>query len=459
MLKSLLNILCNQIFLSGIILLIGSENAFSKPLAQQIFEHQIKMKCDDASVEEVNRLKKTCSPNFSNSSSLSLDNNQKNLKNIDKIVEYLTFKSIGKLESKKLSCMMENFRYLKDNVEIQKPLVDKTCTKLGLLKDSLDNQAFIESWLDTYYSANDRSIRTVPKNIYEKNQTIIKQLKDKLFLYQKVENMIRGTDSLLSSVRIYEAIKSKLKGGFVHTSDTPKEVCAYLSENISNFLNDDYESIHNSKKFLDENMNQESNNWVNNEKLKISLWASSSRNDYLSQFVNDPNTKKSTYCRMEGRYGEGIKAREALYYLGYLSIGVLTGGVSRIVVAAVDSESTIAALYAVKIALVADIAGTVLVGAKQTFDVCNTTMSIVSEARSCNTNLKKNYYNLYSQKENASQCVLSAAMNILSIGFSSYLAHGALAEAALENNFIRDMTLRSSETEKKILELSLVTKK
>ena len=458
MLKSLLNILYNQILPFGIILLIGTENVFSKPIAQQIFEHQIKMKCDEPSIEEVDRLAKSCQHTSSNHSSLRFENDQQNLKNIDKVVEYLTFKSIGELESKKLSCMMENYRFLKENVEIQKAAVDKTCLKLDLLKDSLDNQAFIESWLKTYNTANDRSVRTVSPNIYEKNKKIIKQLEGTLFLYQKEESTIRNTDSLLSSVRIYDVLRSRLKGGLVKKADDSKQACLYLSQNISDFLNDDFKNIYNSKKILDENINKNLKNWVDDEKLKISLWASSSRDDYLNQLGNDLVTKKSTYCRMEGRYGEGIKARNAMLTLGYLAIGILTGSASRIAVAAADAESTIMMINAAKLALVTDIVGAALVGTKQTMEACKKNMSIVSEARSCKLNTKKNYYNLYSQKEKASQCILTATLSVLSVGFSAFLANGTLAEATMENNFIKEMTLRSSQTEKKLLELSLPTK-
>lgn len=450
----MINILQNQIFKLVIIFLTATGNAFSTPMAQQIFEHQIKMKCTEASIEEVDRIKNNCSH-----SSLRLSSNHQNLENIDSVVEFLAFKSIAELESNKLSCMIESFSYLKDNVEIQKKALNATCSKLDLIKDSLDNQVFIESWIKTYTSANDRSLRIIPADIYEKNKKTIKKLEEKLLLYKNEENAIRGTDSLLSSVRIYEAVKKRFKGGLITKPDEAEQTCAYLSQNISSFLNDDYESILNSKKFLDESMKKDADKWIGDEKLKISLWESSSRDDYLKQLGNDPNTIKSTYCRMEGRYGAGVKVRNELYSLGYLSIGILTGGFSRIAVAAADAESTAATIYAAKIALGADILGTVLVGAKQTIEACKVKMNIVSEEKSCKLNSKKNYYSLYSQKEKTSKCVLTAALSVLSVGFSAYLANGTLAEATLENNFIKEMTLRSSITEKKLLELSSTNKK
>jgi hypothetical protein len=427
---------------------MGNENCFAEnSYAQKLFEHHIQMKCDEASFDEADALTRNCSQQ----NSIDFTKMRKNLNDIDKLIEYITFKSIAEIEARKLTCLMNNFSYLKNDAKIREKVINETCSKLDLLKDILDNQAFIEKWLVTYRAANDRSLRIIEKSTFEENKKIIKILEERLLFYQSEEEVIRGTDSLLSSIKIFDEIKSKFKSDYFFSADSPKEVCTFLSKKVPEFLEEDYIVIVKSKKMIDEYIKKNSE-WVEDDGFKESLWATSSRDDYFNQVLSDSSIKKSTICRMEGRYGAGAKLRDSTNYLSYIFAGIVTAELSNIAVAiaVASEEGTALTLNLARGAMGVDILGAALISTKQIINRCRDKLIVLSDSNTCKPSSKDGFYNLYSQRVAASKCLLTATTGILSVGFSAILARGALSEATLKHRFVKELTVRSAVTKKKL---------
>jgi hypothetical protein len=176
-----------------ILFLVGSVS-WSKPLSQMIYESQIKRRCADVSEIEVNTLR-TCSPNRFGQS----------IGDLDKAAEYLVFKPIAESESNRLKCLLSQASRLRYNQDVQTTAVNHTCSKLAFLKEIISNEAFLQSWIKSYTTANDRRVRDISDEEFKNNEAVLNELQQRLGVVRELASSLRASDVLLAnlSARFY----------------------------------------------------------------------------------------------------------------------------------------------------------------------------------------------------------------------------------------------------------------
>ncbi len=295
--------------------------SWAKPFSQEIYEEQIKMRCADVSQSEIDTLK-----------SCEHDSSKNQFHDLDQVAEYLVFNPIAERESSQLTCMLDQARKFRDDPHLQNDTIHNICeekdivfngkseTKIELLRDTLNDEASLTSWLQTYTNVNDPTVRQIPEREYAKNIAVIAELKKRLKIDQDLEESIRASNPLLSSPSVFGAIQSRFADGYLVSGDSTKKVCLYLRANAKSLLDNDVYNLKYAKKTYDEKLKSGAG-WLDDEPFKRRLWESGSRDAVFGQLERDQKFQQSTFCRMEGRYGKGAKTRDALYNIATLALG------------------------------------------------------------------------------------------------------------------------------------------
>ncbi len=390
-----------------------------KPLSQQLYEDQIQRQCDVASETEIGTLARCLG-------SLQRDPKQ----NLDELSEFLTLKPIASEEAMRLQCLHAHITKLKDNDDLLELAVNKTCEnkaeKLELLRDAIENQDYYRNQISTYKSLNDRSLRRVSDEEYEKNSELLKYLKSQSKMYGHIEESIRSSDVLLSSPKIFDEVKSSLKKGFLFSGEAPLKVCEQIRKNAKKLLSETAQEVDQARRALASKINNDSD-WPNDESFKRALWNSNSGQNVVRK-LTAAGLKNSTYCRMEGRYGQGAETRDKILNLTTLAMGGVGPALGRIAILATNYKRVDAAVLAARGALGVDVTVGTVLGASQTMKACQKKIDLVSEEKSCRPLTNNEFKGLFYKKLEADDCLLAASLTVVSGGLSAVGIRTALLD-------------------------------
>jgi hypothetical protein len=251
----------------------------------------------------------------------------------------------------------------------------------------------------------------------------------------------------LTSPHVFEAISEKFKEGIIFSSDTAEEACRFLKIEVTSLLSKDLTDLEKSKSFIEKKL-KESEQWLEDESFKRSLWNSGSRNSVWKDFEKDSEFQKSTMCRMDGRYGQGAQTRDVLFNLFTLAAGVGISSLGKIAIMAAYGEKAEVALTSARLSMGVDIAVGTYFSAKQTMEACHEKLEILSDSKACEPLSLENFKSLYFKKSEANQCLLTASLSIAGAG----LAGLGVKSTVYSNNpkLANELQGRSATTQTKI---------
>jgi hypothetical protein len=416
MLRLIRSLSCRYI-LTFLGLCVCSSNLLAKPVSQIIFEEQNKIKCTDASLDEINKLQCVNA------------NAPKGFRDLDQTAEYLVFQPIAEKQSVQLTCLLSQERLIRDDADFRETAFKTSCSRLGQLKSAIKEEAEANNQLQVYFgSKNDSPFFNSSDEEWEKSNPIspmiapekrpaiyaaIAELRKKRSYNRDLIQSIRETDPLLSSSGIFDAVNHRFAEGIIFASDTPEQACNFLRKNIIGLINSDIAKTKKSKKIIDDGLNDNSNTWLADESIKRALWSGADKGELLKKFSENPGLLKSTYCRMEGRYGKSAKTRDVIYGLGTFALGGIAGSIGKIAMLGVEAESTGIALTVSRVALGIDITSGSIANLNSVMNDCGDRIKVLANENSCLSPDGKTDPKLFYSRLDAQNCLYSASMALL----------------------------------------------
>ncbi len=286
----------------------------AKPITQLIYEDVKNKKCLELSQNEMNQIAEICKPQKNNQnqfvSQLSLDD----------ITEQTVFSQLLNNQIDKTECVINQQKWILKNRVYLNKIVSSTCEKLPQLKTKLIEIENLNHKINGLKKTIDATIRTVPKDYRLKTKKEIQKLEKIKSLYATDVQNIKDTQILLKSSGLFQEISDQLTGDGALTSEkSADQSCQYLQKNIKNILKDNLKQMKSSLKDLNNSLKDQK---ISSD-LKSQLWQSNSGFE-LRKTIRQTESellKNGLICRMESRYGEGVKIRNDLINIGTMALG------------------------------------------------------------------------------------------------------------------------------------------
>lgn len=414
--------------------------AFGSPsIAQSVFEETRRKKCVGVTPMEIQRLGGDCF-DFSG---------KPYLQDLDLLAEFLVFEPIAQLEKARIACTIDQTSLLKKNHKIREDAIASACNRLPDIKRVRDDIRDINRELNSF-SKNDAvseacELRGRPRQDCivgksNKEQSHIAALKVILAMKTNEERLLRITNPLLSSPTVYEEVSRSLTPGIVIWEPSAEKTCLLLRKSAQSWVAKDLEVLKQSSRVLNSKLEQP--NWISDQSLKESLWNSGSKDIRLAS-TQHKGLSESTYCRLEGRYGEGAKLVDRLGslaingtllilpFVGELALGITS---FRVGAGAINSiRRTEAMAMAARASLGFELGANAILTTTELMNSCGEKMSALSSTRKCGANTPNEVEAQYFRIKEANSCFFSIGMSLLSGGASvalTKLGHARPREAA-----------------------------
>lgn len=286
----------------------------------------------------------------------------------------------------------------------------------------------------------------------------MKELSARLELYREKINVLRDTDVLLSSPKFYETASKGLISGYGVFHKTPRDVCDNLKRTGKKLLQSDFGVVTKTRMNIESKMKE--TDWIKDTDLKVELWSSSSRFELISNLKSDSGDfQKSTFCRMEARYGEGHIYKQNLKqaslvggsfflpavgrFLGKVAVeGINAGRIIapelihlnrfvgwKVLGEVVKDENIMIAATAQRVGNILGIAAGFIPAVPAISDACKEKIKMAANKKTCEATSDEQYKKLFFLRQEANQCALIAGMGIVSAGIGVYATRGLLKEA------------------------------
>lgn len=286
----------------------------AKPITQLIYEDVKNKKCLDPSQNEINKITEICKPQKNN------QNKSVSQLSLDDITEQTVFSQLLANQIDKAQCVISQQKWILGNRDYLNKMVSSTCKKLPQLKTSLVEIENLNQKINGLKKTIDGTIRIVPQDYRLKTEKEIQKLEKIKSLYTTDVQNIKDTQILLKSSGLFQEISDQLTGdGMLKLEKTADQSCQYLQKNIKNILKVNLKEMKASLKDLKQSRKDQEIS----SNLKAQLWQSSSGFELRKMISKDESEilKNGLICRMESRYGEGVKIRNDLINIGTMVFG------------------------------------------------------------------------------------------------------------------------------------------
>lgn len=390
------------------------KNVFAYNFSQEIFEKQNNIKCLDANKEE-NDLLISCTQ-FAQKS---------NFDNFDKTSEFIVFNSIAKMELPRLKCQLDQMQYLFNNKEVFNNAIIQSCQILPNIFNLKNEQKKISEEIESQSNILNRDVRRHSPEDLKRIHAKIDDLNAQLSNVNSALYGLKNTDTLLSSNQIYNSIIEKFSGSLFQSAPSLQKVCEELPAIAKSGLKTDLENLNNSYQLLSKQF-KNSEEIILDKDTKIALWNSYSKNDFLNAIKNNPNLLKSTYCRMEGRYGtESKKNSDVVKNLGIAALSVIpmlflpeTGLIASVI----NFKSPMLAerWFSISRAFIGfDLVTAAGLDLKNIHENCKDKITVASANNQCDSSDPKQMQNFYNKTLEVQQCLKSVALTLISQGLTA----------------------------------------
>lgn len=390
-------------FISAILFLLPDTSVLAQAFNQQIYEEMYKVKCAKADAVEISAL-------HCKTKTVQVPEEL----NLDSAAEHIVFTDLAIREQQRLSCLTETTKYLIQDKDMQQRAVNTTCSHLDGVSSAIDNIEFLKKWIKSFETINDPTIRVVPREQMERNDLILRDLRARLGLYEEYLKTFKEFDPLLGSSEIYEFVESELKPNFLGIKKDPVAICEKLKSKVGLLLQKDLQKHQENSKLI-QNRIESKEGFTKDTEIKTKLWNTVGRSELVKTFSNEADFEKSTYCRMEGRYGVGAVNAEKLILLASFGLG---GGISLIgKIGSIEKIRKISALRKLmKFATYASIVTGFSFTANSINEACQQKLTAVSGKDVCESreDFKSNYY----RTQQGNECLIASAGGILMSGLS-----------------------------------------
>lgn len=376
----------------------------AKPMTQLIYEDVKNKKCLEPSLTEYNQVKEICNTEKNNQIQKISQTS------LDEITEETIFSQLLAEQIEKTECAKAQQKWILANRNSMSKMISSTCDKLPQLKISLKQVDSLDQKIKGLKKTIDATVRIVPKNDRIKTEKEIQKLEKIKSLYAADVQNIKDTQILLKSPGLFQEISNQLTGtGALNLEKSAEQSCQFLHKNTKKILKENLEEIRDSLK----NLKQSLKDQKISSNLKGQLWQSTSGFKLRSQiFKNESHLlQNGLICRMESRYGEGVKIRNDLINIGTLALGGASYFSGRLV-------SELAAMNLSKPVLIgrslvaAEAAAEISLAAYTIQQQCQTKIT-QTDAKICDISEKSLQAEL-----DQNECLYAAAAGLLTTGFS-----------------------------------------
>lgn len=382
----------------------------AEPIAQRIYEDQIKRRCDKVAVTEIEQLEQ-CSG----------ERRHPTIEDLEDTADYLVFKSIAKKELAQLNCMIQDMSHIQKQPELRKLLVSQACSKIEDLAKVKSYEKPTRNWVESHEKTNDPWMRSIPEDEYKNVSSALTTKKKQLKLLEEWQNTLFHTDSILSLPSVQKFVTDELAGSTFSNPKSPDQVCALLSKKLDSFFIEDKNELVKAKNYIEEKTGQK--DWYKDNDFKRDLWQSAARREFVKGLEGIDSLKKSTLCRMEGRYGIGADTKDALSNLGILALGGAASALGRMAVVGASGLRSEAALAATRVAFGFDVGANAMLAGKGVIDACKQKINVLTDQSAC-TNSDYSFR----LRNQVNECAYSASLALLSGGMATTGLRG-LADA------------------------------
>jgi len=389
---------------SVFIFLIGvSQYIWATPFSQQLYEERNKIRCEIASASEISLLQCQLKSN-------------RTYKDLDKLSEHLVFSELATRELDSLKCLNAETEVIKTNDDVRSSALKYTCSRIDSLRRMLKSADFLEKEIKSYEKINDGAIRIVPAEESKSNDLLLNELRAKLTLTQENIRLLRENDLLLGLPSVFEFVSEEVNEPFYRNKKDEKNICTELTKKLPQLLAKDAQDMKQSQMFIEKRMKNDY--WIDDTSFKRQLWGSSGRTDLISQLKKTADLSKSTFCRLEGRYGQGAVGADKLKLIASLGVGFEIAAVGRLVGLLFIKRMETAYKVARVAAAVEILAGTAYT-AHDISEACREKLNAMSEKKSCEAIGETQMKTLFFKEQEAKDCLIASASGAIFAGMSA----------------------------------------
>ena len=376
----------------------------AKPITQLIYEDVKNKKCLEPSTEELKKVKALCALKDN-----IQDQKKMNQEALDEITEHTVFSNLIDQEILKTKCAIEKQKWILQNNDYLNKAIISACEKMPQLKTNLLEIEKLNNQISGLEKTLDSTVRIVPDDYRSKTELEIKKLNKINSLYAADVQNIKDTQILFKSDGLYQTIHQQLTGeGLLTFEKSADQSCQYLHQNTYELLN---ENLNKMTKSVNELSLSQKNHEIS-QALKEQLWQSNSGFELRSWIQKDESSLliNGLTCRMESRFGEGVKIRYKLLNIGSLAVGGASYFSARLVaeLSAINISSPV--LIGRSLA-VAEAAGNVSLASYIANEHCQTQITPTTK-KSCIVSDKTIQAEL-----DQNQCLYAVASGLITAGF------------------------------------------
>ena len=388
----------------------------AKPITQLIYEDVKNKKCLELSPNEMNQITEICKTQKTN------QNRSVGQLSLDDITEQTVFSQLLTAQIEKSGCVISQQKWILQNRDYLNKMVSSTCEKLPQLKIRLIEIENLNQKINGLKKTIDATIRIVPKDYRSKTEKEIQKLEKIKSLYRTDVQNIKDTQILLKSSTLFQEISEQLTGNGAFTFEkSADQSCQYLQKNIKNILKDNLKQMKSSLKELKNSLKDQKIS----SNLKSQLWQSSSGFELRKTISKNESEllKNGLICRMESRYGEGIKIRNDLINIGTMALGG-TSYFSGRLVSELTAMNLSKPILIGRTLVAAEAATEISLAAYTANQQCQTKIS-QTNAKSCEISEKSMQAEL-----DQNECLYAVASGLLTTGLSGLGVKQSLTNAA-----------------------------
>jgi hypothetical protein len=425
---------------------LATLSAEGKPLSQNIYESEKGITCETSSSSEISALQSQC----------AFHNKSVRLQNLDATSEHIIFSELAHREKDRLKCLSTEMSRVSSNPSILNSAVDQACKQISILEDTLINLEFFKDKAEAFQSLLSNTTVPLSAQDRQRNELRLSGYMQYYMLYEENIKNLRANDILLSSPNVFNSLsRAILKPSNLSGKSARESTCDFLKRTAHSNLKKDVQSIDKGLNQIEKNM--KSSDWLQDTDFKAQLWKSPVRQGFFSSLKsNGVDFQKSTFCRMEGRYGYGYDRVQnlkeaALFVGGFIApelkflgkIGFEVMNSARILLPSAfqaskfpawqlakvvaHEENLLLSSTAVKVGQITGLAATSAMVIPNISQACKDKLDYVANHNSCSPASEEEYGKIFMARQEANSCSFVAGMGIISSGLAVLNIKGILA--------------------------------
>lgn len=377
-----------------------SFKAFSLEISQWVYEDLKQIKCDKANFAEAAHF------NCNRSSAL-----RSNIDDLDQAIESATFSVLAQDQVDALECSQAKLNVLLKSKERQSQLSEQTCKQLPLLVNAMAWKEKSEKQKKSYEVQNDPTVFRINDSDYQKNLKIIAGFESSSQEFQKQMRVFVQNDVLLQYPSVLGLIADLNKESWWKAEVSPKnpaaykkkieKICEQLKNKLPELLKSERQKSDTKVTALKEFI--KSPEGILNRPIKHYLWTQNGLKVLKKKFGSNSVLDKSTYCRMEGRYGAGYDDLNRLTMIAMFGLQAHVA-IARGLLTDIASEGLLLARFGLAGAAMVEVGTGVAIGALNTAQVCHAKDIMSLTASTCKMLPESEIDRLLSSTANWEEC-------------------------------------------------------